>query len=69
MKELIPQKVVIEFDGGVFSNGVIFYKINEDGVIGKFKSVGVKNADFNKPALNDVLAQFIRHAKETEGIQ
>lgn len=69
MKELIPQKVVIEFDCDVFSNGVIFYKINEDGVIGKFKSVGVKNADFSKPALNEILARFIEHAKETEGIQ
>jgi hypothetical protein len=69
MKELIAQKVVIEFDGNVFSNGVIFYKINEDGVIGKFKSVSVKNADFSKPALNGILAQFIAYAKEMEGIQ
>lgn len=69
MKELIPQKMVIEFDGDVFSNGFIFYKVNEDGVIGKFKSVGIKNAEFSKPALNAILAAFIQHAKETEGIQ
>lgn len=69
MKELIPQKTVIEFDGDVFLNGVIFYKVNDDGVIGKFKSVSIKNADFSKPALNAILAAFIQFAKETEGIQ
>jgi len=67
-KKLIPSKIVIEFVDGKFTNGVILYKVNDKGVISKIKSVGIKNADFSKPALNGLLGKFIKHAKKSEVI-
>lgn len=66
-KKLIPGKIVIEFVDGKFTNGVILYKVNDNGALGKIKSVGIKNADFSKPALNNLLEKFIKHAKKSEG--
>jgi len=67
-KKLIPSKIVIEFVDGKFTNGVILYKVNDNGVISKIKSVGIKNADFSKPTLNGLLGKFIKHAKKSEVI-
>jgi len=47
-KKLIPYKVVIEFEKGEFLNGVILYRVNDGGVIGRIKSVGITDASFNK---------------------
>ena len=47
-KTLVPHKVVIEFEDGQFVNGVLIYKINDNGVISRYRSVGIKNADFRK---------------------
>jgi len=66
-KKLIPCKVVIEFDNGEFLNGVILYKVNDGGEIGRVKSIGIKDADFSKPALNVLLKKFIKHASQSEG--
>jgi len=67
-KKLIPAKLIIEFENGSFVNGVILYKVNDSGVIGKVKTIGIKNADFSKPLLNGLLQKFIKHAHDAEGI-
>lgn len=67
-KELIPKKLVIEFNEGSFFNGVLIYKINDNGIIGRFKSVGIKGANFSKPTLNGILQKFIEHARKSEDI-
>jgi len=67
-KTLVPHKVVIEFEDGEFINGVLIYKINDNGVISRYKSVGIKNADFSKPSLNGILQKFNSHAKQAEAI-
>ena len=67
-KKLIPAKLIIEFENGVFVNGVILYKVNDSGVIGKVKTIGIKNADFSKPLLNGLLQKFIKHAHDAEGV-
>lgn len=66
-KNLIPAKLIIEFENGAFVNGVILYKVNDSGVIGKVKTIGIKNADFSKPLLNGLLQKFIKHANDAEG--
>jgi len=67
-KKLIPAKLIIEFESGAFVNGVILYKVNDSGVIGKVKTIGIKNADFSKPLLNGLLQKFIKHAHDAEGV-
>ena len=68
-KNLIPYKVVIEFEKGEFLNGVILYKVNDGGVIGRMKSVGIKDATFNKSTLNSLLQKFTKHANVSEGVE
>lgn len=67
-KNLIPTKLIIEFENGVFVSGVILYKVNDSGVISKVKTIGIKNADFSKPLLNGLLQKFIKHAQDAEGV-
>jgi hypothetical protein len=67
-KKLIPEKVIIEFEEGVFSSGIILYKVNDNGAITRVKTIGIKNADFSKPLLNGLLQKFIQHAQDAEGI-
>jgi len=67
-KKLEPTKIVIEFVDGKFVNGVIIYKVNDNGAIGKTKTIGLKNADFSKPIFNGLLDKFIKHAKTSEGV-
>jgi len=67
-KGLIPYKVVIEFENGEFLNGVILYKVNDGGVISRIKSVGIKDAEFNKSTLNGLLQKFIKRANQSEGV-
>jgi len=65
-KKLIPQKIVIEFIDGKFSNGAIIYKVNDNGALSRTRSIGLKNASFSKPALNGLLEKFAKHAKKSE---
>ncbi|MFH1776328.1 MAG: hypothetical protein ABH952_02030 [Candidatus Omnitrophota bacterium] len=67
-KNIIPQKVVIEFNDGSFYNGVIMYRINDNGVISKTRSIGIKDAGFSKPVLNGILQKVISHARKAEAI-
>jgi len=67
-KKLMPSKVVIEFDDGNFVNGVILYKVNDNSVISRTRTVGLKNAVFNKATLNGIIQKFIAHANKSEGI-
>ena len=68
MKQIVSQKVIIEFDGDVFHSGIFFYKINDDGVIGKLQSIGIKNAEFSMQTMNKILQSFIDQAKKAEAI-
>ncbi len=68
-KKLIPCKVVIEFENGEFLNGVILYKVNDGGVISRVKSIGIKDAIFNKSILNGLLQKFTKHANQSEGVE
>jgi len=68
-KKLIPCKVVIEFENGEFLNGVILYKVNDGGVISRVKSIGIKDATFNKSVLNGLLQKFTKHANQSEGVE
>ena len=67
-KKLMPEKVIIEFEEGAFSSGVIIYKVNDNGAVSRIKTIGIKNADFSRPLLNGVLQKFIQHAQNAEGI-
>ncbi|MFH2146296.1 MAG: hypothetical protein ABII75_09780 [Candidatus Omnitrophota bacterium] len=67
-KNIIPQKVIIEFNEGSFYNGVIIYRINDGGVISKTRSIGIKDAGFSKPGLNGILQKVISHARKAEAI-
>ena len=69
VKKLIPCKVVIEFENGEFLNGVILYKVNDGGVISRVKSIGIKDATFNKSVLNGLLQKFTKHANQSEGVE
>jgi len=68
MKQIVPQKAIIEFDGEVFHSGIFFYKVNNDGAIGRLQSIGIRNAEFSRPAMNAILQSFIEQAKKTEAI-
>lgn len=68
-KNLIPCKVIIEFENGEFLNGVILYKVNDGGAIGRMKSIGIKDASFNKTTLNGLLQKFTKHANRSEGVE
>jgi len=68
-KKLIPCKVVVEFENGEFFNGVILYKVNDSGVISRIKSIGIKDATFNKSTLNGLLQKFVKHANQSEGVE
>ena len=67
-KTLMPSKVIIEFENGIFVSGVILYKVNDSGEISRVKTIGIKNADFSKPLLNGLLQKFIKHTQDAEGI-
>jgi uncharacterized protein YkvS len=67
-RTIIAQKVVIEFNEGSFLNGVIMYKVNDNGVISKTRSIGIKDAGFSKPVLNGIIQKIISHAYKSEGI-
>jgi len=67
-KTLMPSKVIIELENGIFVSGVILYKVNDNGAISRVKTIGIKNADFSKALLNGVLQKFIKHAQDAEGI-
>jgi hypothetical protein len=68
-KKLMPEKVIIEFEEGAFSSGVIIYKVNDNGAVSRVRTIGIKNADFSRPLLNGLLQKFIQHAQSAEGIQ
>lgn len=71
MRELIPHKMVIEFEAdGSFKNGVMLYRVKEDGTLKKgYKSIGIKNAGFSVPQVNTFLKKVKDHAKQAEGIE
>ncbi|MBI5124027.1 MAG: hypothetical protein HZA72_01250 [Candidatus Omnitrophica bacterium] len=70
MKELIPHKIVIEFEEGAFKNWILLYRVKQDGVLTKgYKSIGIKDAGFSAPHLNGILEKIKIHTKKAEGIE
>lgn len=67
-RKLLPTKIVIEFDKGNFINGFILYKVDDEGVITRTRTVGLRNASFSRPVLNGIIQKFIEHAQTAEGI-
>lgn len=67
MRELIPHKIIIEFEEGNFKDGVFLYRVKDNGVLQKgYKSIAIKNMDFSKPQLNDILKKIKDHTKTVE---
>ena len=49
-KELVAHKIIIEFEKGVFKDGVFLYRVKEDGILSKgYKSIAIKNMGFSIP--------------------
>lgn len=70
MKKFIPHKLVIEFEGKNFKEGVFLYRVMENGVVDKkFKSITIKNIKFNKLHLNAILKKVKDHIKNIEQIE
>ena len=67
-RKLIPHKLVVKFDKqGQVEDGIILYRIQVDGVLGKeFKSLGIKNIGFNKVQFNAALNKIRQHVKSVE---
>ena len=69
MKELIPHKIIIEFEDGAFKDGIILYRVKTDGVLHKgYKSIAIKNIGFSKPNMNAILEKIKTHVKSVEQI-
>jgi hypothetical protein len=69
-RKIIPKKIIIEFDDDTGTiDGVIQYQIDVDGVRNrKYKTIGIKNAGFNKAQLVTALRRMKRRAEQAEGI-
>jgi len=70
MKKILPHKLIIEFEKGLFKEAIIMYRINIDGNIeNKFKTISVKNSGHSVPQLNTILKKMITHTNKAEGIE
>lgn len=68
-KELVPKKLVVDFENGSFKSGTAIYRVRTDGVLDtRFKSVEIKNIGFNKTHLNAILIAIRNHIRTIEGI-
>lgn len=68
-KELIPEKIIINFEDGAFKDGILRYRIRENGALGRDrKSIGIKNMGFSLPNLNSILKKIKDKTKEAENI-
>ena len=69
-KELVPHKIIIEFEKNVFRNGIFLYRVKENGVMIKgYKSIGIKNMGFSIPQMNDILSKVKAKTKDIEKIK
>lgn len=67
-KSLMPLKIIItSTDGGDSFDIIMAYKINDDGNIGKQRTVSIKSGVESQKIVN-LIKQGIAHAKTTEGI-
>jgi len=69
-KELVPHKIIIDFENNTFKNGIFLYRVKEDGVMVKgFKSIAIKNMGFSIPQMNDILSKVKNKTKDIEKIK
>ena len=69
-KELVPHKIIIEFENNTFKDGIFLYKIKEDGIILKgYKSIAIKNMGFSIPQMNGILGKVKAKTKDIEKIK
>ena len=67
MKTIIASKIIIELKDGEFENGLILYKVKDGNRIEqKQKSLSIKNMDFPKLHLSDIIDKIINQANEIE---
>lgn len=67
-KTIIPIKLIVEIkQDGTYNTGVLQYKVNEDGVLSKPKTIGINNG-ITLDNINSVLSEAIEVAEEGEGI-
>jgi len=69
MKKIIPHKLIIEFDENEkFKNGLLLYRLKTNGETQKgFRSIAIKNIDFDKSQIEDILQKVNIHVKKIEG--
>ncbi len=68
-KTIIPIKLIVETNqDGAYNTGVLQYQINEDGSIGKPKTIGINNG-ITLDTINGILAEAKRVAEQGEGIE
>jgi len=66
-KELVAYKIIIELEKNQFKSGILLYKESIDGTVGKdFKSISIKNMDFPKLHLVDIIEKVVSSTKEKE---
>ena len=65
-KILIPVKLIIDVSSDSMATAILQYRINEDGNIGKVKSVSVKNSLTS--GVNEIIATSKASAEESEGM-
>ena len=69
-KELVPHKIIIDFENNTFKNGIFLYRVKEDGVMVKgFKSIAIKNMGFSIPQMNGILSKVKAKTKDIEKIK
>ena len=68
-KTIIPLKVVIDFENGAFKDGVLIYRVSNNGVVNQreYKSFAIKDLSFNKVNLANILEAIKTHATSIEG--
>ena len=70
MREMIPHKMVVDFEqDGSLKNGVMLYRIRENGTLSKgYRSISIKGAGYGVPSFNNILAKIRKHVRTAENI-
>lgn len=68
MRVIKFNRIIINFkDDGTFRDGLVIYRIQNDGVLVKgFRSIAIQNV-VNKPVLAGILQAIRGHVKTVEG--
>ena len=68
-KEIVFNKLIIDIENDEFKRGVLLYKLKINGITEREqKSISIKNIDFPKLHLADIIKKIIITTKKQEGI-